>query len=509
MDETISQNQIHKRSRAKSAYSTDGGLPPKISRTESNEAMFIINLDNLPEKSEKPNSKMIKTANQQEYLYNKLKEDAKNHLNGQHEPKRFEPRPFSIAGGGSNNIRISNGQLSDINGPIRLLDKSTPSVIARIQYQNDAIASLPTKIKARKLKESIETSETVLKLLENGDDKQIKRTYSRSKSLSVKSAMHFKVDRPKNKSKLKNLPHKPTKQTTEHDSDWQTFTDALSSAVKPMVSTGGEQIVHENDSRAQSPSEIEQVLTWNTTKTLGQLPRSQLIFQRNEFGTIEMDMLAMTKLKAMKQHRNDYKNFPRCEPSMACGHSDSASCFDAIIQRLNSISSNTNCKVNEKKPHQYYSTEFKQVIGALVQNKNNNCQAITIEDVKEALRETNMYDRTKNSSDFSWSRFIDYYNKKYSSEKSIKLAPPELFVNAIPRTPNTFEIGQKLEAIDPQNSDLFCVCTIVDKCGYRIKLRFDGSPSIYDFWVISSNSFPFFITLPSFNILIVLISFLW
>ena len=139
--------------------------------------------------------------------------------------------------------------------------------------------------------------------------------------------------------------------------------------------------------------------------------------------------------------------------------------------------------VNEKKPHQYYSTEFKQAIGALVQNKKNNCQAITIEDVKEVLHKTSMYDRTTNSSHFSWSRFIDYYNKKYISENAIKLAPPELFVNTIPRTPNTFEIGQKLEAIDPQNPDLFCVCTIVDKCGYRIKLRFDGSPSIYDFWV--------------------------
>lgn len=484
----ISKNQMHKRSRAKSAYISDA-LPQKISRTKSIESLGfpIKNIDYLPEKSEKSNTKMIKTAYQQDYLYNKLKDDAKKHLNGQHELKT-EPRLYSSASG-SNNIRIYNGQLLDINGPIGLLDKSTkqistPSVMARIQSQNDAIASLPSKEKARKLKESIETNESVLNLLENGDEQEIKRTYSRSKSLSVKSSMHFKVDKLKSKSKLKNLSHKLTKQTIDHADDWQTLTNELSSTVNPLISTGDEQIIHGNDSRAQSPSEIEQVLSWNTNKTLGQLPNSQLIFQRNEFGMTEMDMLAMTKLKAMKQHRNDSKNFPRLEPSMACGHSDSASCFDAIIERLNTINSNTNCKVNEKKPHQYYSTEFKQVIGALVQNKNNNCQAITTEDVKDALRETNMYDRTKNSSDFSWSRFIDYYNKKYSSEKSIKLAPPELFVNAIPRTPNTFEIGQKLEAIDPQNCDLFCICTIVDKCGYRIKLRFDGSPSVYDFWVI-------------------------
>lgn len=494
MNEITSKNQIHKRNRAKSTLLgdtqfVDSEIPQKISRTKSNEStMEIINSDNLPEKGEKSNAKMFKAANQQDYLYKAIKEDGKRCMNGKYELKK-ELRPIPIAGS-SNNIRISNGQLSDMNGPIRLLDKptkhiSTPSVFR----QNDAIASLPMKDKARKLKESIETSETVLSLLENGDEKQIKRTYSRSKSFSVKSSIQFKVDRSKSKSKLKIQSLKPVKQSIDQDKYWQAHTNALPLPAKPLECSGdGEKIIHENDSRSQSPSEIEQILTWNTNKTLGQLPSSQLIFQRNEFGMTEMDMLAMTKLKAMKLHKNDYKNFPHLEPSMACGHPDSAACFDAIIQRLNSINSNTNCKVNEKKPHQYYSTEFKQIIGALVQNKNNNCQAITTEDVKEALRETNMYDRTKNSSHFSWSRFIDYYNKKYSSEKSIKLASPELFANAIPRTPNTFEIGQKLEAIDPQNSDLFCVCTIVDKCGYRIKLRFDGSSSIYDFWVIIADN---------------------
>lgn len=508
MNDIISKNQIHKRSRAKStiygdANFADSSIPQKISRTKSNESsMEIINLDNLPEKTEKANTKMFKTANQQDYLFKAIKEDARKCLNGPFELKK-EQRPIPIATG-SNNIRISNGQLSDINGPIRLLDKPTkhiptPSVIDRFR-QNDAIASLPTKDKARKLKESIETSETVLNMLENGDEKQLKRTYSRSKSLSVKSSMHFKVDRLKGKSKSKMPSHKLPQQSIEPDKDWQT----LSSAKPAAECTGGggssgssgggsssgggagEQMIHEIDARGQSPSEIEHVLTWNTSKTLGQLPKSQLIFLRNEFGMTEMDMLAMTKVKAMKLHKKDYKNFPHLEPSMACGHPDSAACFDAIVQRLNSINCNTNCKVNEKKPHQYYSMEFKQIMGALVQNRNNNCQAITTEDVKEALRETNMYDRTKNSSHFSWVRYVDYHNKKYSSEKSIKLAPPELFANTIPRTPNTFEIGQKLEAIDPQNSDLFCVCTIVDKCGYRVKLRFDGSSSIYDFWVIGS-----------------------
>lgn len=474
MNDIISKNQANKRSRAKSTFGSD------IFFTKNESLVEVINLDDLPEKSEKSNVRMSKAAPPQSYLFNKFQEDIVKGL--------IEPKSYSTAI--HNKIKISNGQLSDINGPIRLLDKSTkkittPSVMARIQSQNDAIASLPTKDKARKLKESIESNETVLNMLESGDEKPIKRTYSRSKSVSVKSPMHFRID-VKSKSKVKKPIHlNPTTPIIEHD--WQTLEDSLSStmAVKSIMSSGdsggSEQVIYGNHSRAQSPSEIEQVLTWNTSKTLGQLPSSQFIFQRNEFDMTEMDMLAMTKLKAIKQHKNDYKNFPHLEPSMACGHSDSAACFDAIIQRLNAINSNNDCKVNEKKPHQYYSTEFKQVIGALVQNKNSNCQAITADDVKNALRETNMYVRTKNSNHFSWSRFIDYYN---ATENSVTFAPAELFVNVIPRTPNTFEIGQKLEAIDPQNSDLFCVCTIVDKCGYRIKLRFDGSSTIFDFWVI-------------------------
>lgn len=41
----------------------------------------------------------------------------------------------------------------------------------------------------------------------------------------------------------------------------------------------------------------------------------------------------------------------------------------------------------------------------------------------------------------------------------------------------------KLEAIDPLNQKMICVCTVEEKLGYRIKLHFDGYPSSYDFWV--------------------------
>lgn len=58
-----------------------------------------------------------------------------------------------------------------------------------------------------------------------------------------------------------------------------------------------------------------------------------------------------------------------------------------------------------------------------------------------------------------------------------------LFQNPIPLTANNFQVGMKVEAIDPENLSLFCVCTVLEKKGYRLKLHFDGFDSIYDFWV--------------------------
>lgn len=506
MNDTLAKCQAKKRSRAKSAYVShldDIEMPAKISEKMS-DSSEVINLDELPDAKEKTEPRVHRVATH-DVLYNMIKSDATKAL----EQRLIKKKPdISGIACNSKTIQISNGQLSDVRGPIGLLDKSTKSIantgvmhIARIQSQNAAIASLPIKDKARKLKESIETKEYVLNCLENGDEKPViapfnnldgvRRTYSRSKSVSAKSQMHFKIGNLAKTQKFKKISRRPI--DINHDQDWQAFTNIMLTNVAHSDSSGkNTPSDNANSSRATSPTDIEQVLTWNTSKTYAQLPSSQVIFQKNEFNMLEMDGLAMTKIRAMTSRKSQHKHFPQFEPAMACGHPDFAGCFDAIVQRLNNGNPNISCKINEKKPHQYFSTEFKEIIGALVQKKNNDCQAIKTVDIIEALRETNMFDRTKNSSHFSWDRFIEYYNKKSAKDAQMQLAPAELFINAIPKTPNTFEIGQKLEAIDPQNSNFFCVCTIVEKSGYRLKLRFDGYPPIYDFWVNadSLNIFP-------------------
>lgn len=41
----------------------------------------------------------------------------------------------------------------------------------------------------------------------------------------------------------------------------------------------------------------------------------------------------------------------------------------------------------------------------------------------------------------------------------------------------------KLEGVDPQHPSYFCVLSIYEVIGYRMRLHFDGYPETYDFWV--------------------------
>lgn len=76
-------------------------------------------------------------------------------------------------------------------------------------------------------------------------------------------------------------------------------------------------------------------------------------------------------------------------------------------------------------------------------------------------------------------RWNTYMNRNYN----VIAAPISLFLNPFPTGPNNFIVGMKLEAIDPENCSLFCVCTVVSIMGYRLNLSFDGYGSAYDFWL--------------------------
>nr|XP_055093868.1 lethal(3)malignant brain tumor-like protein 4 isoform X5 [Symphalangus syndactylus] len=53
---------------------------------------------------------------------------------------------------------------------------------------------------------------------------------------------------------------------------------------------------------------------------------------------------------------------------------------------------------------------------------------------------------------------------------------------SFPEHENGFQIGMRLEGIDPRHPSVFCVLSVAEVCGYRLRLHFDGYLSCYDFW---------------------------
>uniref|UniRef100_A0A8D8MZI1 Lethal(3)malignant brain tumor-like protein 3 n=1 Tax=Culex pipiens TaxID=7175 RepID=A0A8D8MZI1_CULPI len=96
-----------------------------------------------------------------------------------------------------------------------------------------------------------------------------------------------------------------------------------------------------------------------------------------------------------------------------------------------------------------------------------------------AFKEKNLIPKREPQTDpepkFAW--------ESYLAQTKGTPSPLNLFVNPYPTGTNKFRPGMKLEAIDPENNSLFCVCTIMEVRGYRMQLTFDGYSRDYDFWV--------------------------
>ncbi|KFQ30018.1 Lethal(3)malignant brain tumor-like 3, partial [Merops nubicus] len=78
----------------------------------------------------------------------------------------------------------------------------------------------------------------------------------------------------------------------------------------------------------------------------------------------------------------------------------------------------------------------------------------------------------KDSSDFSWGKYLKETNSQAAPARAFKLRPP-----------HGFQVNMKLEAVDKRNPILMRVATVIDKDDHHIKIHFDGWDHIYDFWV--------------------------
>uniref|UniRef100_A0AAR2L9Q8 SAM domain-containing protein n=1 Tax=Pygocentrus nattereri TaxID=42514 RepID=A0AAR2L9Q8_PYGNA len=53
----------------------------------------------------------------------------------------------------------------------------------------------------------------------------------------------------------------------------------------------------------------------------------------------------------------------------------------------------------------------------------------------------------------------------------------------VPHTKNGFKVGMRLEGIDPLHPSMFCLLSVAEVIGYRLRLHIDSYSECYDFWV--------------------------
>ncbi|KAJ7395729.1 Lethal(3)malignant brain tumor-like protein 3 [Pitangus sulphuratus] len=78
--------------------------------------------------------------------------------------------------------------------------------------------------------------------------------------------------------------------------------------------------------------------------------------------------------------------------------------------------------------------------------------------------------------------------KEESRDNGEKKENPDEIYQSFPYNKNGFKVGMKLEGVDPEHQSIYCVLTVAEVCGYRIRLHFDGYPDCYDFWVNADSA---------------------
>ncbi|XP_030623351.1 lethal(3)malignant brain tumor-like protein 4 [Chanos chanos] len=78
---------------------------------------------------------------------------------------------------------------------------------------------------------------------------------------------------------------------------------------------------------------------------------------------------------------------------------------------------------------------------------------------------------------WSWDHYLD--------EERAMAAPLRLFTEyqSFPQGRNGFKVGMRLEGIDPLHPSMFCVLSVAEVIGFRMRLHIDGYSECYDFWV--------------------------
>lgn len=228
--------------------------------------------------------------------------------------------------------------------------------------------------------------------------------------------------------------------------------------------------------------DIKGALKWKDG--IGLLPGSKLKFHINEFGMVEMlvEDEIIEKFKVKKEEPISTDDIVQCTECGVHGMSSefisgsycSKTCQISGIKSESKRSYYQDVKAKRKKKrfgliHKQKSEELPEDIQINNSDDENSNDMLNNQDNKQN------YPWQSGKKSFSWSKYLDHFKAK--------AAPVKLFKDPFPYIKNGFRPGMKLEGIDPQHPSYFCVMSVSEVQGYRIRLHFDGYPENYDFWV--------------------------
>ncbi|XP_015792287.1 lethal(3)malignant brain tumor-like protein 4 isoform X5 [Tetranychus urticae] len=264
--------------------------------------------------------------------------------------------------------------------------------------------------------------------------------------------------------------------------------------VNPAITGTGNKLYLINTPKFDSIKIIE----WKDG--IGTLPGSKLKFKVNEYGTLEM-------LYDDEHIKVADKPVPKPIESVKAptesSNGTSTSTNNTNSTNNNNTTNNTNNTNNDSKNNNNNSSNNSLSITLLAECVNCGIKGVKSNFIRNGrfcsqscatMQSTALKIFSKLSTisginvphkKFNW--------KEYLEETKTFCAPVRCFKEnqTFPSVKNGFKVGMKLEGIDPHNPALYCVLTVAEVVGFRLRLHFDGYPDIYDFWVNADSPFIF------------------
>ncbi|XP_066145941.1 lethal(3)malignant brain tumor-like protein 3 isoform X1 [Euwallacea fornicatus] len=250
-------------------------------------------------------------------------------------------------------------------------------------------------------------------------------------------------------------------------------------------------------------SEIDaaKLLQWDDN--IGNLPGSNLKFFMNEFGILEFlteedhQKLLDKKYKKAKMKENlerevqctecgcygiraDFVDGNCCSMDCQSAHkTKSAKYKEHLETNVGIVSATTRAPIKRRFPIKSKSdNDIKHEPRHELRNTDRG--SADEETSNDASQDKFSYPWECKKKGFSWSKYLMHIGAK--------AAPVKLFKDPFPYTRNLFKPGMKMEGVDPQHPSYFCVLTVMDVIGYRLRLHFDGYSENYDFWTYADSS---------------------